>query len=287
MREKSMTRGSLTIVGTGIQLGQMTLEAASHIKEADKVFYLVTDPVTSDWIGKNNVTSESLESSYDKDKDRLTTYLEMVERILEPVRKGLDVCVAFYGHPGVFVLPSHLSIKRARDEGHRAKMLPGVSAEDCMFCDLGFDPATFGCQSFEATDFLVHHREFDACSSLVIWQIGVIGDIGYKEKYTLDALGFLIERLLQRYPADKECYVYEAARYVICDPTIQKTTVEKIANAHITPISTLYIPPAVRSAPDLELVRSLGIPPSYVRDKQQYQDMKLEVGALHPHLAPQ
>ena len=65
----------------------------------------------------------------------------MAEAILEPVRAGKRVCAAFYGHPGVFVLPSHDAISRARAEGFEATMLPGVSAEDCLVADLGVDPA--------------------------------------------------------------------------------------------------------------------------------------------------
>ena len=37
----------------------------------------------------------------------------MVERILAPVRAGKQVVAAFYGHPGVFVQPSHEAIRRA------------------------------------------------------------------------------------------------------------------------------------------------------------------------------
>jgi len=31
-------------------------------------------------------------------------------------------------------------------------MLPGISAEDCLVADLGIDPASSGCQSYEAND---------------------------------------------------------------------------------------------------------------------------------------
>ncbi len=99
-----MLPGSLTIVGTGIQSGQMTVEAVAHIEYADKVLFLTTDPVTADWIEQLNETAESLQNFYSPEKDRLTTYLEMAECILSYVRRGSKVCVAFYGHPGVFVL---------------------------------------------------------------------------------------------------------------------------------------------------------------------------------------
>ena len=105
----------------------------------------------------------------------------MTAHIIDAVRQGADVCAAFYGHPGVFAFPPHEAIGRARAEGFRARMLPAISAEGCLFADLGVDPATSGCQSFEATDFLVSNRKFDMNSSLILWQIGVIGDSTFQQ----------------------------------------------------------------------------------------------------------
>jgi hypothetical protein len=42
-------------------------------------------------------------------------------------------------------------------------MLPAISAEDCLFADLGVDPADHGCPSYEATDFLVHGAAHRSC----------------------------------------------------------------------------------------------------------------------------
>src|SRR5216683_1496595 len=111
---------------------------------------------------------------------RMYAYNATVEHILGCVRTGDKTVGAFYGHPGVFVYPSHEAIRRARSEGYSAKMLPGISAEDCLFADLGIDPAVCGCQTFEATDFLLHGRRIDPSSSVVLWQIGVVGDMTFK-----------------------------------------------------------------------------------------------------------
>src|SRR6185503_14601145 len=127
----------------------------------------------------------------------LQTYEEMIQRILECVRDGNLTCLACYGHPGVFVYPSHESIRRARAEGYPARMLPGISAEDCLFADLGVDPGTIGCQSYEATDFLMNSRIVDPSSNLVLWQIGVLGDATFRAGgYDRSALPLLVERLL-------------------------------------------------------------------------------------------
>ncbi len=259
--ETLMKPGSLTVVGTGIQfIGQLTLEARAHIKQAEKVLFLVSEPLTADWIRDVNPTAESLYPYYQQGKARINSYVEMIERILCEVRKGLRVCAVFYGHPGVFVYPSHEAITQARLEGYGAKMLPGISSEDCLFADLGIDPARTGCQSFEATDFLIHKRKFDTGCSLILWQIGCIGDLTFNVgPYDSRGLHVLTEYLCQYYDAAHPAIIYEAAEYPIFDPTIEHVPLAKLAETQISPISTLYIPPQTTAALDYEMLDRLGI----------------------------
>ena len=259
--ETLMKPGSLTVVGTGIQFaGQITLEARAYIKQAEKVLFLVNDPITADWIRDVNPTAESLYPYYQQGKARINSYVEMVEHILCEVRKGLRVCAVFYGHPGIFVYPSHEAIKQARLEGFSAKMLPGISSEDCLFADLGIDPARTGCQSFEATDFLIHKRKFDTGCSLILWQIGCIGDLTFNlGPYDSRGLDVLTEYLCQYYDAAHPAIIYEAAEYPIFDPTIEHIPLAKLAETQISPISTLYIPPQTTASLDYEMLDRLGI----------------------------
>src|SRR5215471_3670764 len=196
-------RGMLAVVGTGIStIGQMTIEAIAWIANADKVLYIVGDPVAETLIQHLNPDgAESLDHFYAVGKPRVTTYNEMIERILECVREGNRTCLACYGHPGVFVYPSHESVRRARAEGYEARMYPGISSEDCMFADLGFDSGASGCQSFEAIDFLVNRRQIDPRCAVVLWQIGVLGDVTFKQgAYDTSAMPLLVERLRSIYP---------------------------------------------------------------------------------------
>ena len=124
----------------------MTVEAIAWIKQSDRVLYVVGDPIAEAMIHELNPAGESLSRFYAVGKERIITYQEMVDRILECVRAGETTCLVCYGHPGVFVYPSHESIRQARVEGFEARMLPGVSAEDCLFADLGVDPGIYGCQ---------------------------------------------------------------------------------------------------------------------------------------------
>lgn len=257
-----MKKGSLVIVGTGIKtVGHLTMEAVAWLEQADRVLYVVGDPVAEETIRRLNPdAAESLYHLYGEGKPRMQTYMEMVARILECVRDGMLTCGAFYGHPGVFAFPSHESIRQARAEGYEARMLPGISAEDCLFADLGVDPAMNGCQSYEATDFLMNGRRIDPSSQVVLWQIGVVGDWTYKKHgYDLSALPLLIERLCQSYSPFHEVFVYEAAVYPNCGPVIRKVPIHALAQAGVSAISTLYIPPAQPAAPDMTLYRRLGL----------------------------
>lgn len=253
-------KGSLTLVGTGLRIsGQVTEEARVAIEEADKLFHLVQDVVSHRWLEELNATGESLYDSYAEGRNRDQTYLLMVERMLAPVRAGKRVCAAFYGHPGVFVKPAHEAIRRARQEGHDAVMLPGVSAEDCLIADLGFDPGARGCQSFEATDFLVRHRRFDPASVLLLWQIGGIGVSDFRASVLWNPRGVevLARVLAGTYGADHEVVVYEASPYPIVDALVHRCRIADLAAAPITLGSTLYVPPLADRPADEALREAL------------------------------
>ena len=265
-RRLHLKAGSLTVVGTGIQLvGHLTLAAKAWIEQADKVLFAVADPVTGKWLQTLNVTAEALPYNTNNQRRR-ETYREMVDRILAEVRQGLNVCAVFYGHPGVFASPTHEAIKQARREGFRAQMLPGISAEDCLFADLGLDPGRNGCQSFEATDFLIRGRKFDPTSALILWQIATIGNLGFhQEGMQLRGLNVLTEVLETHYSSDHEVIVYEAAVYYpVCEPVIQHISLSKLVEIRVSLVSTLYVPPQAPAPIDSEMMARLGM--SFVKE---------------------
>jgi hypothetical protein len=253
-------RGSLTIVGTGIQVNmQTTPEARAAIEQAEKVLYLVANRPTGYWISRLNPTAESLEHFYEPGKNRFAAYQAIVDCILMYVHQELQVCVVFYGHPGVFVHPSHEAIRRARDTGFAARMLPGISAEDCLFADLCVDGGISGHQSFEATDFLVYRRRFDPHSALILWQVGAIGNLTHQPRYEPRGLDLLLEVLQPHYALDHEVVIYEAAEYPIAEPRIERLSLPGIVGARVTPVSTLYVPPCAAPSPDPAMLERLGI----------------------------
>jgi len=245
-------KGSLQVVGTGYLIaGQVTPQAVAAMRGADRLFYLVGGAPSRAFVESLNPSAESLFDAYAVGKPRKQSYREMVERILLPVRQGQRVCAVFYGHPGVLVNPSHAAIRQARREGYDAWMLPGISGADCLYADLGLDPGVYGCQSFEASDFLLRNRRFDPTSGLILWQFGVIGEENLPDQpCNRNGLAVLCEVLQEHYPAHHGVVIYEASELPICDPRIERRPLAELVEADVTWASTLYVPPLARRPVD-------------------------------------
>jgi hypothetical protein len=238
--------GALSIIGLGfLGVGQVTAESISYLRAADQVFFLGSDSVSRSWVEEQNPATEDLYDAYAPGKHRMETYSEMVDRMLAPLREGKHVCAALYGHPGVFVYASHEAIKRARANGLEARMLPGISAEDCLYADLEIDPTEHGCASYEATDFLVRPRRIDTTSALILWQVGGVGVVTYESgtMWSRSGLAVLADELLTLYPPAHEVVIYEAALLAACEPVILRVRLDALASSPVTVFSTLYISP--------------------------------------------
>lgn len=257
MKSRRKRKGSLACVGIGITLGShLTPLARSYIEQADVVFLAVSDGIVEKWIESLHPDVRSLQPYYAEGKSRTKTYREMTNAILAEVRAGKKVCAAFYGHPGVFAWTPHESIRIARKEGFAAHMEPGISAEDCLYADLGIDPGTFGCQHYEASQLLFYKRRIDPSAYLILWQIGAVGDRGHAGSPSNNAYRrILIERLAKDYPLTHKVVVYRAATLPIDAPRMQRMSLRKLADAKIEAADTLVIAPARRLDPD---VKALG-----------------------------
>lgn len=253
-------KGSLVVVGTGIEaLGQMTDAARREIRRAERLYY-VADPLSAQAILAINRRGVSLHDLYDVGKNRLRTYAQMTARVLADVRQGHRVCFASYGHPGVFAIPTHAAVKLARSEGYRAVMLPAVSADACLIADLGVDPGASGWQSYEATDFLLRRRKPDPSVGLVLWQVGVVGRFDYPEgPVDRKKLALLTETLLAHYPPRHTAMLYEAASLPGFPPSIHEVRIGSLHKGPVSSITTLYVPPVRTAKIDRAMMARLGI----------------------------
>ena len=251
--------GTLSCVGIGMTLGaHMTPIAREHITSSDLCFVAASDALVELWIQEMNPDVRSLQVYYDEGKSRKQTYREMVELVMREVRKGQKVCGAFYGHPGVFACVPHRLIKKARAEGFKAIMEPGISAEDCLIADLGIDPGQYGCQQYEASQFMFYKRIIDPSAYLILWQIGVAGDLTHGISVTgSQHRAVLLSLLYQNYPEDHPVIMYEAATLVIKQARSEEILLRDLINAELKDYTTLVIPPACSLTRNNELIKRI------------------------------
>ncbi|MCQ9156795.1 SAM-dependent methyltransferase [Acidomonas methanolica] len=256
---------TLIVAGTGIGgSGQMTVETIEIIKISGAVPYVVADPIIDDYLIKLNKNSRSMSNFYKYGKPRLRTYHDMVNSIIDDLSRNELVCAVFYGHPGVFCYPSHEAVIKARELGHEAKMIPAISAEDCLFSDLNIDPSRNGCQSFEATDFLLKNRTVDIHSSVILWQIGVVGQLNPTADVNRHGLSVLASKLSDIYGSHHFVTVYQAARNALDRPLMHRTKIMDLPVAPVSTISTLFIPALREADTDMEIYRRLNIDDNYI-----------------------
>ncbi|WP_197419283.1 SAM-dependent methyltransferase [Burkholderia sp. BDU5] len=256
--------GSLEILGSGIEAIGFTRADEARIRAADHVFFCVADPATKVWLLRERPDAYDLYTLYDDSKRRYVTYMQMAEAMLHPVRHGLRVVAIFYGHPGIFVLATHRAVRIARREGHRAEMRAAVSALDTLCADLSVDPSQPGMQMYEATDMLIRARRPDTGLHLVLWQVGLIGELGYRRQGYLNSnFSVLLDYLEVLYGTDHPVVNYVGSRYPGVDPVIDRQTIASLrdpsARNWVTGISTFYLPPKEAAAADATMLDRLGL----------------------------
>jgi len=243
---RGRTSPSLIVVGTGIQWrGQTTDAAVQAIERADRVLFAVTDSWAASWLRELNSNARSFE--YPRDGQyRGEIYAAMVRQVLAELESGANVCAVFYGSPTILTQPAHLAIRRARECGFAARMLPGVSSIECLFADLGVDAAQGGLAVFEATEYLACERHIDPTIHLVLCQIALIDHrrVGNADVERMgEGLRRLCERLLRVYAHEHPVVVYEGSSHPLVAPRITRVALADLADCGVSELSTLYVPP--------------------------------------------
>ena len=238
----TQSRGCLTIVGCGLHPGHMTKEAESTIKNAEIVLFLTPNPLSIHHIYDLNLNVENLGLLYEGDVTRREAYGMMSDRMVELVLQGRKVCCVFYGHPGVFVSSTHMAIDRLNEMGLPVKMLPGISAEACLFADLHLDPAISGCISYEVSQFLLTRKQLDTSAILILWQVGIVGEYTFNHHPGEDGLTVLTMNLTSHYPKDHPVCIYEAPTLPGFPSRADWINLKDLSEAVIKLVSTLVVP---------------------------------------------
>lgn len=239
------TTRRLDVVGLGINpWWHATRRSTEIIAAADEVLYLVDDVLAERWVRRLNPASRPLATEYERFEQRSEVYDSIVATIMARLRNGGRICAAYYGHPGVFVDPGHAVIEAARAEGIAATMHPGISSADCLYADVGLDPGSRGCQSYEATAFLARDlSRFDATVDLILWQAGAVGEATTQPRRPPRLLAPLVRLLESIYGEDHVVTIYEAATQPAFESRLDRLPLRELAGADLELHSTLYVPP--------------------------------------------
>lgn len=253
--------GRLVCIGTGIRHAeQLTLVSKLYLERSDVVFGVMPNSSVDEWIKKINPNYVNMQTFYGHGKLRNQTYMDMANAMLDELRAGKDVCCALYGHPGVFGCIAHLTIGLARKEGFAAKMEPGISAEDCLFADLGLNPGYHGCVSYEATNLMFYKHAIDPNAALILWQISLAGEHTLKKfNTTKQNLQLTVEFLSQWYGLDHEIIIYEASFFSNKSARIEKIPLKDLPDAELNSSSTLVILPKERAEYNHEMLAKFGL----------------------------
>ncbi len=238
----------------------LTPRARYLIENADVVFSNVSDGIVELWLAELNPNARSLQPHYVPGRSRKIGYEAMVEDVVRAGQGGQEVVAAFYGHPGVFAWVAHEVIRRARAVGLDAIMEPGVSAADCLYADLGFDPGEVGCQHYEASQFLLYRRQVDPSAYLILWQVAMVGDRSLSRLATGPSYRkLLVDELARMYPRDHRCILYRAAVLPIERPSCISVSLCDLPGADISLADTLVIPPGRALSRNNDVYRALDL----------------------------
>ncbi len=235
------------VCGSGIKsIAHLTKETISCIRHADMTIYLANEPVIENWIQTNSNNHISLEDTYFSHSDRAESYKAMTKKIIETANTFESTCVVFYGHPCIFAQSALAACHELyKSKTHKIEILPSISALDCLYSDLKINPASHGCQSYEATDFLLYDRSLDTEAHLILWQFGLLGMTKHdRSKSKIRLYQLMKKKLLSLYNKHHKIIIYEATQYPTFEPQISEYTISDIhANMPLNKLSTVYIPP--------------------------------------------
>ncbi|MUV50273.1 MULTISPECIES: SAM-dependent methyltransferase [Haloarcula] len=209
------------IIGTGmVGYTQLTREAENALQASERVYLLDGQPMVENHI-KETYTEDvvMLNREYNEGEDRVATYDRMSEEVLKGATEvDGPITFALYGHPMIFVNPSRSVIRQGREQGLNVEVQPGISAIDCVYSDIAFDPAANGVQMFEATDLLLREWELNPEVPAMIWQVSVVETDRHTEKRSKESRFTRFKEYLQNfYPEDHTGYLLQTATYPIAE----------------------------------------------------------------------
>jgi len=266
------------IVGLGVlNVDHITRETERVIRRSNEVLYVDTGVATRTYLKSLCPRVTSLfETSYEEDGHRLNAYHRMAARVLDAAMDHPPVAFAMHGHPIVGVYAPFLIRDMARLLGLEVRVLPGISAMDCLFAELMVDPCVAGMQMYEATDLLLRRRPLQPDVPALIWQIGCVETRLHTTRVSRsERFERLRSHLLRFYPPEHQATAAYSTPHPLMPSTVHRFVLQDIRKyAHLLHAGfTLYVPPVhERPVEDHELLRQMDSVEHLCRITRQSQE---------------
>jgi uncharacterized protein YabN with tetrapyrrole methylase and pyrophosphatase domain len=243
----SAAGADIVLAGLGLRPSHITTETVQALHQVRRIYSISYVPGTDDLLRRFCPDVVDLRSMYESEADRLNTYKRQAAAVLDGGIEAGPVALVVYGHPLILAMPSMFVLRLAPTVGLTTKVLPAVSALDCLLADLGIDPTVTGLQSHEATDLLLYDRPLIPSCATVLWQVGsletrlhVVDGLSRPER-----LFRLRDHLLRYFPPDHLVVSVSSAVTEDEPPQILRMPISELpdhsAQLHLG--ATLYIPP--------------------------------------------
>jgi len=104
---------------------------------------------------------------------------------------------------------------------------------------------------------IIRNRQADPTSDLILWQVGVTGNLSYQGE--APGIQLLTNKLSQIYGPTYEVVVYEAAQIATFLPRIERIPLQQLPQCQLSSRSTLYISTQTVPAWDMDMIQQLGL----------------------------
>jgi uncharacterized protein YabN with tetrapyrrole methylase and pyrophosphatase domain len=252
----------LYVIGLGVSFPEhLTRQAIDAMASCSKLFSIVQEPLLpwlpAEKMGKIEVVN--LLDSYVDGTLRIENYNRAADLVLDASGDG-NVGYVTYGNPMAYDTVAQLIVKKAAEQGRKARVIPGISSLDSILCDMQVDIAP-AIQVFEASWMMAFQIVPRVDTHVILMQMGSFGSYRshYGKRLSGGALTGLVEHLLTVYPREHRVSLVRSTASGQHPEKISTYTLERLSDATVEELSgaSLYIPAVRQPTPNTAMLREL------------------------------
>jgi precorrin-3B methylase len=253
----------LFIIGLGVMIpGHITKLATDCMSRCVKLFAIVQEP-THLWLpqaGIGRIEVVNLLQSYVEGNLRTQNYERATRRVIDDLKEGQSVGYVTYGNPMAYDSVAQNLVHEAKKSGFRARVIPGISSVDTIFCDLGRDMAP-AVQIFDASWLLACGLRPQVTIPTLLLQMGTFGSFRthYTERRDGSSLSDLVSHLGVVYPSRHPVSLIRSTSHHSQPAKVTEVSLENLGRVSSEELSgaSLYIPAVQSTRFNEEMVQKM------------------------------